>query len=103
VITATIPTMHSSCEFTCQFSQCIENPQTFSLGKCAQARLTRFGLRFGEAAVPRVSDVDIKGRRIRVRRSVTYIRKAGLVDGPTKNHAARNVPLPQAVARGTRR
>jgi integrase len=57
------------------------------------------GLRFGEAAALRVSDVDIAGRRIRVRRSVTYVQKTGLVEGPTKNHTARAVPIPTFVAR----
>ena len=57
------------------------------------------GLRFGEAAALRVSDVDTTGRRIRVRRSVTYVRNTGLVEGPTKNHTARAVPVPAFVAR----
>jgi integrase len=34
-----------------------------------------------------------------VRRSVTYVRKTGLVEGPTKNHTARTVPVPVFVAR----
>jgi integrase len=63
----------------------------FVLGYC--------GLRFGEAAALRVSDVDVSARRIRVRRSVTYVRKTGLVEGPTKNHTARTVPVPVFVAR----
>ena len=46
-----------------------------------------------------MSDVDIAGRRIRVRRSVTYVSKTGLVEGPTKNHTARTVPVPAFVAR----
>ena len=29
-----------------------------------------------------------------MRRSVTYVRKAGLVEGPTKNHTSRTVPVP---------
>ena len=57
------------------------------------------GLRFGEAAALRVADVDVAARRIRVRRSVTYVRKTGLVEGPTKNHSTRVVPLPAFVAR----
>ncbi|WP_422742153.1 tyrosine-type recombinase/integrase [Mycobacterium sp. WMMD1722] len=57
------------------------------------------GLRFGEAAALRVGDVDVAARRIRVRRSVTYVRKTGLVEGPTKNHTARTVPVPTFVAR----
>jgi hypothetical protein len=43
----------------------------------------------GEAAALRMSEVDVPARRIRVRRSVTYVRKTGLVEGPTKNHTAR--------------
>jgi integrase len=63
----------------------------FVLGYC--------GLRFGEAAALRVGDVDVSGRRIRVRRSITYVRKTGLVEGPTKNHTARTVPVPAFLAR----
>jgi hypothetical protein len=47
----------------------------------------------------RVADVDVSARRIRVRWSVTYVRKTGLVEGPTKNHTARTVPVPAFVAR----
>ena len=69
------------------------------------------GLRFGEAAALRVKDVDVAARRIRVRRSVTYVRKTGLVEGPTKNHTSRTVPVPDRgprvrrarVSVGTRR
>ncbi|KMO79881.1 MULTISPECIES: tyrosine-type recombinase/integrase [Mycolicibacterium] len=57
------------------------------------------GLRFGEAAALRVEDVDVKSRRIRVRRSVTYVRKTGLVEGPTKNHTSRTVPVPKFLSR----
>ncbi|MGZ5379238.1 MAG: tyrosine-type recombinase/integrase, partial [Mycobacterium sp.] len=57
------------------------------------------GLRSGEAAALRVADVDLGARRIRIRRSVTYVRKTGLVEGPTKNHTARTVPVPAFVAR----
>jgi integrase len=57
------------------------------------------GLRFGEVAALRVSDVDVDARRIRVRRSVTYVRKTGLVEGPTKNHTARTVPVPAFLVR----
>jgi integrase len=56
------------------------------------------GLRFGEAAALRVADVNLKDRRIRVRRSVTHVRKTGLVEGPTKNHSARTGAV--AVVRG---
>jgi integrase len=57
------------------------------------------GLRFGEAAALRVEDVDVMARRIRVSRSVTYVRKTGLVEGPTKNHTSRTVPVPEFLAR----
>jgi integrase len=57
------------------------------------------GLRFGEAASLRVADVDVQARRIRVRRSITYVQKTGLVEGPTKNHTSRTVPVPVFVAR----
>lgn len=57
------------------------------------------GLRFGEAAALQVADVDVDARRIRVRRSVTYVRKTGLVEGRTKDHNARTVPVPAFVAR----
>lgn len=57
------------------------------------------GLRFGEAAALRVEHVDITARRINVRRSVTSVRKLGLVEGPTKNHESRSVPIPASVAR----
>ncbi len=57
------------------------------------------GLRFGEMAALRIGDIDADARRIRLRRSVTYVRKSGLVEGPTKNHSARTVPVP---ARGVR-
>ncbi|HEY2307643.1 MAG TPA: site-specific integrase [Streptosporangiaceae bacterium] len=56
------------------------------------------GLRFGEAAALHVSDVDLKARRIRVSRSVTYVRGTGHVDGTTKNRRARTVPVPKFVA-----
>jgi integrase len=60
------------------------------------------GLRFGEAAALQVADVDVTARRIRVRRSVTYVRKTGLMEGPTKNHSARTVPVPAIVVADAR-
>jgi integrase len=56
------------------------------------------GLRFGEAAALRVGDVNIKTRRIRVRRSVTNVTGKGLTEGATKNHGARTVPVPKFLA-----
>jgi integrase len=41
----------------------------------------------------------VSASRIRVRRSITYVRKTGLVEGPTKNHTARTVPVPAFLAR----
>ncbi len=52
------------------------------------------GPRIGEASALRVGDVDLKARRIRIRRSVTYVDGRGWVEGPTKNHSARTVPVP---------
>ncbi len=57
------------------------------------------GLRFGEATALRVANLDLKARRIRVSRSVTYVRKTGLVEGETKNHTSRTVPVPMFLAR----
>lgn len=57
------------------------------------------GLRFGEASALQIADVDLDARRIRVRRSVTYVRKTGLVEGPTKNHTSRSVPVPTFVSK----
>ncbi len=57
------------------------------------------GLRFGEAAALRVGDVDLQARRIRVRRSVTHVAKLGLIEGPTKNHSTRTVPVPAFLVR----
>jgi integrase len=56
------------------------------------------GLRFGEATGLRVSDVDLRARRIRVSRSVTYVRGTGRVEGTTKNRSARTVPVPKFLA-----
>jgi integrase len=57
------------------------------------------GLRFGEASALQVADVDGRARRIEVRRSVTYVRKTGLVEGSTKNHTSRIVPIPAFLGR----
>jgi integrase len=56
------------------------------------------GLRFGEAAALKIANVDIEGRRIRVSRSVTAVTGQGMVEGPTKNHGARTVPVPKFLA-----
>ncbi|MCF6386521.1 site-specific integrase [Mycobacterium sp. MBM] len=52
------------------------------------------GLRFGEAAALKVSSVDLAAGRIRVTRSVTYVRKQGQLEGPTKGKQSRTVPVP---------
>jgi integrase len=56
------------------------------------------GLRFGEAAALRVADVNCETRRIQVSRSVTYVTYTGLVEGSTKNHSARSVPVAKFLA-----
>ena len=56
------------------------------------------GLRYGECAALRVGDVDLSRRRLNVSRSVTAVAKMGLVEGSTKTHQNRTVPLPEFVA-----
>jgi integrase len=56
------------------------------------------GLRFGEAAALRCADVNCTTRRIRVSRSVTYVTGEGLIEGDTKNHSTRSVPVPKFLA-----
>jgi integrase len=56
------------------------------------------GLRFGEATALRIGDVNLSARRIRVSRSVTGVTGQGLVEGPTKNHTTRTVPVPKFLA-----
>ncbi|HEU0189657.1 MAG TPA: tyrosine-type recombinase/integrase [Mycobacterium sp.] len=56
------------------------------------------GLRYGECAALRVADVDLLRRRLRVSRSVGYVTGTGHVEGATKTHASRIVPVPQFVA-----
>jgi integrase len=55
------------------------------------------GLRYGEIAALRVGDVDTKRRRVKVSRSVTAVAGMGMVEGTTKTHQARSVPLPEFV------
>lgn len=52
------------------------------------------GIRFGEAAALQVRDVDLDGGRLTVRRSVTYVTGTGAVEGTTKGHESRSVPVP---------
>lgn len=51
------------------------------------------GLRYGECAALRVGDVDIDKCRIMVARSITGVRGKGCVEGDTKTHQRRNVPI----------
>lgn len=59
------------------------------------------GLRYGECAALRVGDVDIAKRRVLVGKSVTAVRGQGRIEGETKTHQRRSVPiLTEALARG---
>jgi integrase len=51
------------------------------------------GMRYGELAALRVGDVDLGRRRITVSRSVTYVAGNGHVEGTTKTHQTRMVPV----------
>ncbi|WP_163890610.1 tyrosine-type recombinase/integrase [Mycolicibacterium hippocampi] len=51
------------------------------------------GLRFGECAALRVADVDTGKRRIMVDKSITGVRGQGRVEGDTKTHQKRSVPI----------
>jgi integrase len=55
------------------------------------------GLRYGECAALRCGDVNVIRRRLEVSRSVTAVAKLGMVEGSTKTHQARSVPLPAFV------
>lgn len=62
------------------------------------------GLRFGEVIALQVRDVDLGDARLTVRRSVTYVTRSadekkageasGFVEGTTKGHESRSVPVP---------
>lgn len=52
------------------------------------------GLRVGEAAALRLSDVDFLRRRVSVTRSVSEVRGHGLVWSATKTYESRSVPFP---------
>lgn len=52
------------------------------------------GLRYGEAIALRRADVDLDDGRMTVARSVTWVREQGAVEGSTKGHEARTVPIP---------
>lgn len=51
------------------------------------------GLRYGECIALRVADVDIAKRRVMIGKSVTQVRGQGLVEGDTKTHQRRAVPI----------
>lgn len=53
------------------------------------------GPRFGEAAALRVRNFDPLKSRIRILGSATHVARSGIVEGPTKNHAARSTPVPR--------
>jgi integrase len=55
------------------------------------------GLRYGECAALKVRDVDTSRCRLKVSRSVTAVAGMGMVEGATKTHQARSVPLPPFV------
>lgn len=55
------------------------------------------GLRYGECAALRCGDVNVTRRRLQVSRSVTSVAGMGMVEGATKTHQARSVPLPPFV------
>ena len=55
--------------------------------------LATTGLRMGEVVELRVRDLDVKRRRLRIERSVTFVRGLGAVVGPPKSGKARTVPL----------
>lgn len=59
--------------------------------------LGRLGPRFGEAAALRRSSVDLLRRRLRIDRSITEV-DGRLVEGTTKGHAQRSVPIPAGLA-----
>jgi integrase len=55
-------------------------------------------LRFGELTGLNVEDVDLKARRIRVRRSITQV-NGRLTEGNPKSKAGkRSIPIPERVA-----
>jgi integrase len=51
------------------------------------------GLRFGEYVALRVADIDTGKRRVLVSRSVTQVRGRGRIEGDTKTHQRRAVPI----------
>ena len=59
--------------------------------------LGTLGLRWGEAAALRRRHVDLLRKRLRVEASIAEL-SGTLIEGPTKSHAVRSVPLPPGLA-----
>lgn len=55
--------------------------------------LSYTGLRFGECVALRVGDVDVAKRRVLVEKSITQVRGQGRLEGGTKTHQRRSVPI----------
>jgi integrase len=55
------------------------------------------GMRFGELVGLRVEDVDLKARRIRVRRSITQVGGKLLEGNPKSAGGRRSIPVPQRL------
>ena len=51
------------------------------------------GLRFGECIALRVADIDTHRRRVNVSKSITRVQRRGHVEGDTKTHQRRSVPI----------
>ncbi|TGD88558.1 site-specific integrase [Mycolicibacterium sp. CH28] len=68
--------------------------KTSPAGLAAMVRLMAYGgLRFGECAALRVGDVDVDSRRIVVDKQITQVRGRGRIEGDTKTHQVRRVPI----------
>lgn len=59
--------------------------------------LAFLGLRFGELVGLRVRDVDLEGRRVHVRRSITQVRGILTVGTPKSKAGIRSIPIPMKV------
>ncbi|EUA48762.1 phage integrase family protein [Mycobacteroides abscessus 21] len=61
------------------------------------ASMVRFlaytGMRFGECIALRVGDVDLARKRISVAKGRTYVQRQGHIEGDTKTHQRRSVPI----------
>lgn len=61
------------------------------------AAMVRFlaytGMRFGECIALRVGDVDLTRRQIMVFKSITHVQRHGHLEGDTKTHQRRSVPI----------